>query len=239
MGIIQELKENSVILFYGDSITDGNRGRSMDGNHILGHGYAYILSARIGLENYEKQFKFINKGISGNVISQLYERLQNDVIDHKPDVISILVGTNDVGHALMDRTGSPVERYIDTYRKMIHEIKEKLPDAKIVICEPFYLVIDNYEAPYQNTPYCICEEYVKPGNIPKDDEAINFRRTEMDKMQKALKQFVEAEGLVYVPLQEEFERYAAKIPGEYLVWDSIHPTAVGHELIASKWLSVV
>ena len=26
------------ILFQGDSITDGNRGRSADPNHILGHG---------------------------------------------------------------------------------------------------------------------------------------------------------------------------------------------------------
>ena len=55
-----------IILFQGDSITDGGRKRSMDANHILGHGFQYIVSAKLALENCEKGYKFINKGVTGN-----------------------------------------------------------------------------------------------------------------------------------------------------------------------------
>lgn len=56
------LKENEIIVFSGDSITDGGRSRNMDLNHNLGHGYQYILAARMCMENMEKRPRFINKG---------------------------------------------------------------------------------------------------------------------------------------------------------------------------------
>src|SRR3982751_3727560 len=83
------------VLFQGDSITDGNRGRSEDPNHILGHGYAFIIAAKYGDVYAERNLVFINRGISGNKVSDLAKRWQKDTIDLKPDVLSILIGVND------------------------------------------------------------------------------------------------------------------------------------------------
>src|SRR5882757_7118462 len=56
------------LLFQGDSITDGNRGRTEDPNHIMGHGYAFSIASRLGADYPERNLHFINKGISGNTI---------------------------------------------------------------------------------------------------------------------------------------------------------------------------
>ena len=83
------------ILFQGDSITDGARGRNDDLNHILGHGYAYIIASKLGYELAENRPLFLNRGISGNRVSDLYARWNEDTFSLKPDLISILIGVND------------------------------------------------------------------------------------------------------------------------------------------------
>lgn len=88
-------KKGMVFLFQGDSITDGNRGRNNDPNHIMGHGYAFSIASRLGADYPEKQFQFYNRGISGNTILDLAQRWQTDTIDLQPDVLSILIGAND------------------------------------------------------------------------------------------------------------------------------------------------
>src|ERR1044072_1614248 len=88
------------ILFQGDSITDGNRGRDADPNHILGHGYQFIISCKYGAELADRHLTFINRGISGNKVSDLAKRWQADTIDLRPDLLSILVGVNDLGHGV-------------------------------------------------------------------------------------------------------------------------------------------
>ena len=80
------------ILFQGDSITGGNRGRNTDPNHILGHGYQALISSRYGADLPERHLTFMNRGISGNTVSALTRRWQTDTIDLKPDVLSILIG---------------------------------------------------------------------------------------------------------------------------------------------------
>src|SRR3954463_6527239 len=83
------------ILFQGDSITDGNRGRNADPNHILGHGYVFLIAARHGAEFPAKKLDFINRGVSGDTVSDLERRWQKDALDLKPDILSILIGVND------------------------------------------------------------------------------------------------------------------------------------------------
>src|ERR1700722_19445810 len=83
------------ILFQGDSITDGNRGRSADPNHILGHGYVFIIAAKFGAAFPEEKLEFFNRGVSGNTVLDLEKRWQKDTLDLKPDVLSILIGVND------------------------------------------------------------------------------------------------------------------------------------------------
>lgn len=88
-------KTRQTILFQGDSITDGNRGRDQDPNHIHGHGYVYLIAAELGYELVDTQPHFINRGIrgiSGNRVSDMYARWNEDAISLRPDLISILAG---------------------------------------------------------------------------------------------------------------------------------------------------
>jgi len=83
----QSLKNGAVILFQGDSITDGNRGRNTDPNHIMGHGYAFSIASRVGADYPEKRYQFYNRGISGNKVNDLEKRWQTDTLDLKPDLL--------------------------------------------------------------------------------------------------------------------------------------------------------
>ena len=132
-------KENLRFLFQGDSITDGNRGRNDDPNHILGHGYCFAVSSRIGADFPEDGFKFINRGISGNTVSDLEKRWQIDTLDVKPDVLSLLVGINDV-NALIEGQQNALDAnsFEATYRKLLVSCREQNPDLLIVLGLPFF-----------------------------------------------------------------------------------------------------
>jgi len=101
------------ILFQGDSITDGNCGRNEDPNHILGHGYVFLIAARHGAAFPDLKLDFINRGVSGNTVLDLEKRWQKDTLDLKPDILSILIGVNDDGR------GVPLDQYEQVYDKLI------------------------------------------------------------------------------------------------------------------------
>ncbi len=92
---------SKTILFQGDSITDGNRYKlkeqEWDLNHQMGHGYQFIINAKLGVEYAEKDLKFANKGVSGNRIVDIFARMEEDIINIRPDIVSFLVGINDAG----------------------------------------------------------------------------------------------------------------------------------------------
>ncbi|RDC64004.1 GDSL-type esterase/lipase family protein [Adhaeribacter pallidiroseus] len=88
--------DDFTFLFQGDSITEGNRTRNTDWNHVMGHGYAYIIAGKLGYAYPAKNFHFINRGISGNKITDLAARWQTDTLDLKPNLLSMLIGINDV-----------------------------------------------------------------------------------------------------------------------------------------------
>lgn len=116
------------ILFQGDSITDGNRGRTADPNHILGHGYVFIIAAKYGSAFPELRLDFVNRGVSGNTVLDLEKRWQKDVLDLKPDVLSVLIGVNDEGR------GVPLDQYEQVYDKIIVQARSANPKLKLVLC---------------------------------------------------------------------------------------------------------
>ena len=135
-------RNGSVILFQGDSITDGNHGRTTDPNHIMGHGYAFSLASRLGADYAEKSLVFYNRGISGNKINDLANRWQTDTIDLKPDLLSILVGVNDTASVVFQR--EPIitaEKYEEIYKSLLDMTLKRFPDVLLVLCEPFILEV--------------------------------------------------------------------------------------------------
>ncbi len=193
----------SRILFQGDSITDGNRGRSLDPNHILGHGYAFIIAARHGAAFPERKLDFYNRGVSGNTVLNLDKRWEKDTLALKPDLLSVMIGVNDNSH------GVPLEAYETTYDKILSEARAQNPKLKLVLMEPFV------RHPGKPVPEGIVARQAIVANL-------------------ALKH-----GAALVRLQKLFDDAAAKTADDYWVWDSVHPTYRGHQLMADEWERVV
>ncbi|MBQ2757662.1 MAG: lysophospholipase, partial [Clostridia bacterium] len=125
------------ILFQGDSITDC--GRSRENNINVGTGYALLVKSALGFEE-PAAHEFLNRGISGNRIVDVYARIKKDIINLKPDVMSLLIGVNDVWHELGDDpNGVDNDKFFKIYCMLIEEIKAALPDLKLMILEPFCL----------------------------------------------------------------------------------------------------
>jgi lysophospholipase L1-like esterase len=110
-------------LFQGDSITDGNRSRNNDWNHVMGHGYAYLIASRLWYEFPKKEFSFFNRGVSGNKVTDLAARWQKDTLQMKLDLLSILVGINDTSVFVDGDLNYGAEQYKDGYRELLQQTK--------------------------------------------------------------------------------------------------------------------
>src|SRR5436305_14131850 len=122
-------------LFQGDSITDGNRTRDNDWNHVMGHGYQYIIASKLWYEFPSKGLHFFNRGVSGNKVTDLAERWQNDTLNLKPDVLSILIGINDISAFINGTKDFTTEQYENGYRALLQQTKQQLPAVQFVLCE--------------------------------------------------------------------------------------------------------
>ena len=208
------VKNGDVILFQGDSITDGNRGRSQDPNHIHGHGYQYIIASEMYADNFDKDFTVINRGITGNKISDLYGRWEEDCTSLNPTVLSVLVGINDLYAAYNGARYSDPEDYKKVYRSMLDDALEKNPELMIVIMEPFF-------------------------GVAEDEVYSEFMSSRIGGYRAATKEIAEEYNAVFVPLQDLFDEYAKHTDTFKLLWDGVHPTTGGHQLIVRRWKECV
>lgn len=208
-------KHQMKFLFQGDSITDGGRGRNEDPNHILGHSYAALIAAKLGHEYAEYQPVFINRGISGDRVSDLYARWNEDAISLQPDLISILIGVNDAWRIMDGLPHGATDRFERAYRHLLAETREVLPNTALVLCEPFIL---NVGAPAANWP-----EW----------------KAKLDYYSEVVRGLSKEFNTVFVPLQSVFDEAAQRVEPSYWLWDGVHPTYAGHHLIAEQWLKVV
>lgn len=124
------------LLFQGDSITDA--GRAYGNYHNLGNGYPKYAAEYIAEKYPDVYFEFIDLGVSGNQTKDLVARLQSDFIDINPDIVSILIGINDVWHHAEDKSWIPNDVFEERYRTVLKGIKEKT-NAKIMMLEPFLI----------------------------------------------------------------------------------------------------
>lgn len=207
---------SKLVLFQGDSITDCSRNREL--SHSLGFGYARMVAGQLGAD-FPGKYLFLNRGIGGNRSVDLYARIKEDIINLKPDYLSILVGVNDVWRDYGENEGVSSEKLEKIYGLLIEEVKQALPDVKIMILEPFVL---------QGRETCSTEEF--PGRWEHFSGNVPLRA-------QVSKRVAEKYGLVFVPLQEIFdEAERAESSDGYWLSDGVHPTSAGHELIKRQWL---
>ena len=206
------LAAGSTVLFIGDSITDGGRARTgNDYNHTMGQGYAFLISARLGEQFAGRRLTFLNRGNSGNRILDLKARWQSDVLDLKPDVLSILIGVNDT----FSGKGETLEQYEQTYDELLGRTIAARPGIRIILCEPFLLPGGKYRDGYEG------------------------KLGELKRRQEVVARLAAKHHLPLVLLQKRFEDACRRAPADHWCWDGVHPHYAGHALLADAWIRTV
>lgn len=204
----------NVVLFQGDSITDAGRDRRREGSandaRALGTGYAYLIAAQLLAEYGDGDLKIYNRGISGNKVFQLADRWDKDCMALKPDVVSILIGVNDIWHKLNGNYDGTVEVYERDYRALLERTRRARPEVKLVICEPFVLRCGAVNETW----------------FP-----------EFDGYRAAAKRIATAFNAVFVPFQSMFDKAVKDAPADYWAGDGVHPTMAGAHRMAQAWLN--
>jgi len=197
------------ILFQGDSITDGNRGRGADLNHVHGHGFVYLLAARVGAGTPEQNATFLNRGVSGNTVLDLARRWPKDTLELKPDVLSVMIGVND------SSKGVTPEVFEKTYDDLLTAARTANPKLRLVLCEPFL-----------------------GATGPAIDKSPG-RRERLALLVPVVRRLAAKHGATLVDFQKVFDDAQRRAPSSYWIWDGVHPTTAGHQLMADEWERVV
>jgi len=203
------LVEGSRVLFQGDSITDADRNPFDLGD--LGSGYVAMVEERFFERHPEGRVVFLNRGVSGDGVRDLRSRWQDDCLDLKPDVVSILVGINDVFDGLFWNESVSTESFETDYASILELTRRNL-DAQLVLMEPFLLPVSKEVLPVMD---------------------------EVDSMSRVVGKLAGEFGAVLVPLGSIFKKAAKLEAPEFYSLDGVHPTQAGHELIAQSWLKIV
>lgn len=200
------------VLFQGDSVTDCGR-NSCSGSGItaagIGPGYPGMVAARLSCDRTDIEWNFINRGISGNRIVDLYARWKADCINLAPDILSILIGVNDTWHHIYWNNGVEVPRYARFYRELLTWTREALPGIKFILMDPF-----------------VCPDV-------EDRKAFV---PELIERRKVVAELAKEFGAVHIPLQDLFNQAFKRAPQSHWAADGVHPTPAGHQLITDAWL---
>ena len=198
------------ILFQGDSITDA--GRDKRNYHDMGKGYPKYASKLIAEAHADTEFEFINFGISGNRTSQLFDRLYSDGIAFQPDVVSVLIGINDIWHKYgSGQIATTDEQFALNYRCILQRLRNET-NAKIVMLAPFLL----------------------------DAEPFEGMRADLERRLPMVRALAEEFADVYIPLDKYFED-ALKTQPEPLYYskDGVHPNDNGRIFIGKIYAEAV
>lgn len=222
------------ILYIGDSITDGGWGNSggammassernhWDLNHIYGHSYMFLCATYYQATNPTAGFEFYNRGISGNTLEDIAKRWKSDVLALNPDVVSVLVGTNDIHYLLADTTKEEktidVELWGRRYAELLAELKRQNPDVVIVLGTPF----------------------VSKAGWVGEAEDYEIRKNLVDNLAVKVRELAVTYGAYLVDYNVMFDQLNAEAPKtDYWSWDGIHPTPAGHYKMAELWKETV
>ncbi len=207
-----EFDKNEFVLFQGDSITD--TGRSYFVRESLGEGYPAFVAKLLRERLPEYNLQFLNKGVSGNRISDLKRRFHRDCLGLHPfpSIVSIFIGINDTWRIFDMGLPSPIERYEEIYRELLDRIKEKSSFTRFILLSPFVL---------------------------EDSEDKQDWREDVDARRAAVTRIARDYNARLVNVQQIFDD-AMKETGNgplYYTVDGVHPTPEGHALIAENWIN--
>ena len=200
------------VLFQGDSITDA--GRDKRNYRDMGEGYPKYAAELIAQNNPEIEFDFINLGIGGNRTDQLFDRLYKDAIELEPDVISILIGINDIWHRYGGEKVMTTDAQLElNYRTILTDLR-KYTNAKIMIITPYVLDYDN--------------------------ETRQAMRRDLLTVLPIIKGLADEFADVYMPLHEIFAEALPKQPEPlHYSADGVHPNDNGSRFIGEQYAKYI
>ena len=198
------------IVFQGDSVTDAGRDRSHP--HNLGEGYPKYAAEELKKRLPGKELEFLNLGVSGNRSCQLFDRIYDDAIKLKPDIVSVLIGINDAWHRYSEsRIETTDEQFTANLRAILSRLKNQT-DAKIVVLAPFLLDCGDKE------------------EIRRDLETI------LPVVRALAAEYAD----VYIPLDRIFEEALKTQPApRYYSVDGVHPNENGSRFIGKVYAEYV
>lgn len=205
-----KIKPNSKILFIGDSITDVGRNRQEDND--LGQGYPMLLAAYLLNKYLAYDLKILNRGIGGDRLADLKNRWEEDCLELNPEIVSILIGINDIWHdidaeEMLDKAA--LEKFEADYRWLLKMLAHRT-DARVILMEPYVL------------PY------------PKD--RVHWRK-HLDPRIQIVRRLANEYHAALVPLDGVLNAQGIENGFQtYTGDDGVHPTLTGHAAIAEAWI---
>ncbi|MFE7754553.1 SGNH/GDSL hydrolase family protein [Streptomyces sp. NPDC057429] len=203
------LHGSATVLFQGDSITDA--GRLSDPGSPLGNGYVRMAADRVRSARGGSDITFLNRGISGNRAADLRARWREDAVELEPDVVSVLIGVNDTWRRYDSGDITSLRSYEDDYRAVLTQIRDGR-NTQLILIEPFLVPVTD-------------EQWAWREDL---DPRIGTVRRLAEEFDAAL---LAADGLL---------NQAARTAGgpEYIAGDGVHPTPLGHTLLAEAWTAL-
>lgn len=203
-------ENGQTLLFIGDSITDTGRDRPVGQLEGLGTGYVAMVAALLNANRPDRVLRILNTGISGNRVTDLKARWQTDVLDLKPDWLSVMIGINDVWRQFdcdMHMDQVHIDLFQSTYRSILEQARPSLKG--LVLMSPYLLEAN-----------------------PKDP-----MREKMDEYGKAVAALAAEFDAILVDVQAAFDAYLQHRPTQSLCGDRVHPNNTGHMIIAQAFLN--
>lgn len=203
-----------ILLFYGDSITAEHREHDEDG---LGQGFVRLIADHLAAnasDAAQASVCVLNRGVPHDGVEQLAARFEHDVLPQQPDVLTVLVGINDVRRAARSDAGPlDLDGFDAQLTALCERIRRETPLARLVLMTPFLVDVD---------------------------EQIHALRPDMERAADVVRRIARRERAVLVDLARAMDEAVLNtVPPAELAADGIHPTPTGHRLIAQNWLRTV
>ncbi|OWA33714.1 GDSL family lipase [Saccharibacillus sp. O16] len=209
-----KLGKNEKLLLIGDSVTDAGRAYPIGYGNGLGNGYAAQVNALLQSTYPQLNTLVLNTGISGNTVRDLKRRWQTDVLDLKPDWLSIMIGINDVWRQFDTPAEMQPVITLDEYESTLRELLDAAqPNLKgLILLTPYYM--SGQEDPM---------------------------RSMMDRYGAVIKRLAGDYGAELVDTQAAFDRMGHHMIQSSLSngWDHVHPNQVGSMVLTRGLLQAL
>ncbi len=212
---VMRLTRGQKLVMIGDSITDAGRAKPVGEGRgdALGQSYVSVVDALLGAFHPELAIRVVNMGTSGNTVRDLKARWQGDVLDLKPDWVSIMIGANDVWRQFDLPRQKEKHVLVGEYEATLDELVTRTRSAVrgLVLLTPFYLEPNRQDA----------------------------MRATMDRYGAVVRRLADKHKAILVDTQAAFDVILNQVYPAAINWDRVHPNHVGHMVLARAFVNAL